>query len=217
MSEVFTIEIHPCIRVVGVLLPQGHDLLWRRKAHLYMVTPKEWPIHEGFRNRIQEDGRISLHGEFNIRRGKLIREDKVKAFRQVNWYFIRVQEVFWKDLFERGIIFSMVSHWLNPEICATPPMLIPKLEMRLHVPKGMLTSVPEPEPENNPLILNLWEHAAVYFPGEPEVPDAYDEFVLGEICEYDYIDRGHLPRGSNVPFLLSFETVREAIMSILRT
>ena len=44
MSEVFTIEIHPCIRVVGVLLPQGHDLLWKRKAHLYMVPPHCCPL-----------------------------------------------------------------------------------------------------------------------------------------------------------------------------
>ena len=29
-------DIHPNIRVVGELLPQGHDLLWRRRARLYM-------------------------------------------------------------------------------------------------------------------------------------------------------------------------------------
>lgn len=214
MNDEITFEVHPCIRVVGELLPQGHELPWRRKAVLYMVSPKEWPVPEGFRERL-EDGRVRLNGEFRVRRGKIIGEDRDKAMRQVNWYFIRVQVMFWKDLFAKGIIFGLVSRNLNPEIRITPPMVIPELEMRLLVPKGMLDCVPESEPENNPVFLNLYEHTTLYFPGEPEAPDTYDEFVLGKICEYDYISRGHLPRGTNTPFLLCFDTVRAAILEIL--
>lgn len=94
-------------------------------------------------------------------------------------------------------------------------MLIPKLEMRLFVPKGILDCVPEPEPEKTPKYLNLYQHTTMYFPGEPEAPDSYDEFFLGEIYEDDYIERGHLPRGTNTPFLLCFDTVRAAIQEIL--
>ena len=214
MNDEITFEVHPCIRVVGELLPQGHELPWRRKAVLYMVPPKEWPVPEGFRERL-EDGRVRLNGEFRVRRGKIIGEDRDKAMRQVNWYFIRVQVMFWKDLFAKGIIFGLVSRNLKPEIRTTPPMVIPKLEMRLLVPKGMLDCVPESEPENNPVFLNLYEHTTLYFPGEPEAPDSYDEYFLGEIYEDDYIERGHLPRGTNTPFLLCFDTVRAAILEIL--
>lgn len=133
----------------------------------------------------------------------------------MNWYFIRVQVMFWKDLFAKGIIFGLVSRNLNPEIRITPPMVIPKLEMHLFVPKGMLSSVPKPEPENSPIFLNHYHHTTMYFPGEPEAPDSYDEYFLEEIYEDDYIERGHLPRRTNTPFLLCFDTVRAAILEIL--
>ena len=92
-------------------------------------------------------------------------------------------------------------------------MVLP--EMHLLVPKGMLGRMPEPEPENPPMFLNLYEHTTVYFPDEPEASDAYDEFFLGDICEFEYIVRGNLSRGTNTPFILSFDTVRAAIHEIL--
>ena len=82
-------DIFANITVVGELLDQGHDLPWRRRAHLYIVVPKEWTIPSGFSDRIMPAGYLNvteatlvrLPAEFQIRRGKLIREDRYKASR----------------------------------------------------------------------------------------------------------------------------------------
>lgn len=217
MNEELSFEVHPCIQVVGELLPRDHRLSWRRKAILYMVPPKEWPVPEVFRKRL-ENGKVRLNGEFRVRKGKIIGEYGDKAKRQVNWYFIRVQMVFWKDLFAKGIIFSLYSRKCQKskwDIYITQELSIPKLEMHLLVPKGMLDRVTETESKTNPIFLDLYTQTTIYFPEEPEDPDNYDEFVLGEIYELDYMVNSNIPRGTNTPFLFCFDTVRAAIQEIL--
>lgn len=219
-------DIHPDLRVVGELLEQGHDLLWRRRTHLYIVVPKEWTIPAGFSDRVMPESYLDINdarlvrlpSEFRLRRGKLISEDRYKASRHVRWFQYRVEEEYWKDLFAKGVILELMTRDLDPTIRATPPMMLPQVEVRVFVPRTLphrLPSVKEMDEAiiHRPCKLGLFETISCeFFPSEPESTDGYDAFVLLErIHDRDYYS------SINETFLvfLDFESVRKRIQAIL--
>lgn len=217
-------DIFADITVVGELLEQGHDLPWRRRAHLYIVVPKEWVIPSGFSDRIMPDGYLGINdaalvripSEFRILRGKLVREDRDKASRHVMWFQYRVEEEYWKDLFDKGVILELVTRDLDPKIRTTAPMMLPQEEVRILVPKALphrLPSVEEKQEERVHLAfrMSLLETCAFY-PEEPESGDDYDEFVLLErISDYEY----YCSINDTFVVFLDFESVRKRIQAIL--
>ena len=199
----YTFEIHPNIRVVGELLPQGHDLLWRRRARLYMEVPAEWPVPKGFRDRLK-DGRIPLDGDFRIRRGKLIRQDWHEAWQQVSWYYMEVQEIYWKDLFSKGIILAFDSYKINEFALSCP---WDSLGVRVLVPKSIPHRAPdEKEKFNSLLIVLVKNHTTKYYPSQPLSLEDYDDFPVGTTTDYDL---------SQMIYVDDFESARKTISGIL--
>lgn len=219
-------DIHPGLRVVGELLDQGHDLLWRRRAHLYIVVPKEWTIPAGFSDRVMPEGYLDINdaklvrlpSEFRLRRGKLISEDRYKASRHVQWFQYRVEEEYWKDLLGKGIILELVTRDLDPTIRATPPIMLPQVEVRVLVPRALPHRLPSVEEMDEGIFhrackLGLFETISYkFYPNEPESTDDYDEFVLFDrIYDCDYYP------SINETFLVfsDFESLRKRIQAIL--
>lgn len=220
-------NIHPDLRVVGELLDQGHDLLWRRRAHLYMVVPLTWTIPSGFSDRVMPAGYLDvtdgtlvrLPSEFRIRRGKLVREDRNKAMQHINWFCHRVQEEFRKELYNKGIILLCVTKDVDPEIRMTPPRLFPEVEIRILVPKSLPHRLPNPEEQQNTLTSRAWRqlgagftYKTAYYPNEPEHLDDYDEFPCLDISGHKILSSNH------GPYLLfnTFEPLRQAVSDIWR-
>lgn len=197
-----TFDIHPDIRVVGELLPQGHDLLWRRRACLYMEVPSEWPIPKGF-DRL-DDGRIPLEGDFRIRRDKLIRQDWHEALRQVSWFYMKVQEIYWKGLFSKGIILAFDLYKIDEYALSYP---WDSLGVRVLVPKSLPHRLPdEKEKEGSLLITLLQDHTTKYCPSMPESLEDYDDFPVGTTTDYDL---------TQMIYVDDFESARKTISSIL--
>ena len=197
-----TFDIYPHIRVVGELLPQGHDLLWRRLVRLYMEVPAEWPVPERFAH--MEDGRIPLDGDFRIRRGKLIRQDWHEAWQQVSWYYMEVQEVYWKDLFSKGIILAFDSYKINEFALSCP---WDSLGVRVLVPKSLPHRSPDAKEKESSLLITLVKnHTTRYYPSEPLSLEDYDDFPVGTTTDYDL---------SQMIYVDDFESARKTISGIL--
>lgn len=212
------------LTVVGELLDQGHDLLWRRRAHLYIVVPKEWSIPSGFSARVMPEGYLGINdaslvrlpSEFRILRGELVREDRDKASRHVRWFQSRVEEEYWKDLFGKGAILELVTVDLDPTIRTTAPMMLPREEVRLLVPKALPHRLPSVEEMHEASLHQAFRMSMLetyeFYPGEPNNPDDYDEFVLVDRIRYhEYYNSIN---GTFVVFL-DFESVRKQIQAIL--
>lgn len=219
-------NIHPDLGVVGELLDQGHDLLWRRRAHLYMVVPLTWTIPSGFSDRVMPAGYLGitdatlvrLPSEFRIRRGKLISEDRYKASRHVRWFQYRVEEEYWNNLYSKGIILTMVTKDINPEIRMTPPMSLPETEIRILVPKSLPHRIPHAKEQDEALMSQIWRQGSFFtyetrfFPSEPNNFENYDEFLVQEQihdCNYYF--------SINDTFLVffDFEPLRKRIQDII--
>ena len=196
-------DIYPYIHVVGELLPLGHDLLWRRRARLYMEVPAEWPVPKSFQDRM-EDGRIPLIGDFRICRVKLIRQDWHEAWRQVSWFYMEMQDVFWKGLFSRGIIVALDSHKINEHAMTHPWQR--SMNVRILVPKSMPHKAPDAKDKENSLLTVLYEPVTRYYPAGPQSPEDYDDFLVGSACDYDL---------SEALFMDDFESIRKNISGIL--
>lgn len=147
-----TFDIFPHSRVVGEILPQGHDLLWRHRVQLYMEVPSEWPVPDEFRDQVK-DGRIKLYGKFRTFRGKLIRTDRYKAWSQIDYFYSSMQELYWKTLFAKGIILAVYSHVIDEYalVCSE----FHPLPVRMLVPKSLPHRIPEKREMENSLLLDL--------------------------------------------------------------
>lgn len=197
-------NIHPDLRVVGEMLDQGHDLLWRRRARLYMEVPHEWPVPDEFLD-CMKDGRIKLYGTFRIFRGKLIRSDQYDAWLQVNHFYASMQELYWKTLFAKGIILAVYSHIID-EYALVSSEFYP-LPVRMLVPKSLPHRIPEKREMENSLLLDLLEKNDIkYYPTEPLSLDDYDDFPIGFTNNYSL---------SQAIFVDDFESARKTIADIL--
>ena len=196
--------LHPDLRVVGELLPQGHDLLWRRRVQLYMEVPSEWSVPDEFRDRVK-DGRIKLYGKFRTFQGKLIRSDRYKAWLQINHYYASMQELYWKALFSKGIILAVESNKIDEY--ALVSFEFQPLPVRMLVPKSLPHKVPEESDMENSLLVSLfWKNDIKYYPAEPLSLDDYDDFPIGFTNQYDL---------SQSIFVDDFESARKTIADIL--
>lgn len=197
-------NLHPDLRVVGELLPQGHDLLWRRRTLLYMEVTSEWPVPDEFRDQVK-DGRIKLYGKFRTFRGKLIRTDRYKAWSQIDHYYASMQELYWKALFAKGIILAVYSHVIDEYalVCSE----FSPLPVRMLVPKSLPHRIPEKREMENSLLLELLEKNDIkYYPTEPLSLDDYDDFPIGVTNNYSL---------SQEIFVDDFESARKTIADIL--
>lgn len=197
-------NLHLDLRVVGELLPQGHDLLWRRRALLYMEVPSEWPVPDEFRDQVK-DGRIKLYGKFRTFRGKLIRTDRYKAWSQIDYFYSSMQELYWKTLFAKGIILAVYSHVIDEYalVCSE----FHPLPVRMLVPKSLPHRIPEKREMENSLLLDLLKKNDIkYYPTEPLSLDDYDDFPIGVTNNYSL---------SQEIFVDDFESARKTIADIL--
>lgn len=219
-------NIHPDLRVVGELLDPGHDLLWRRRAHLYMVVPLTWTIPSGFLDRIMPAGYLGitdatlvrLPAEFQIRRGKLISEDRYKASRHVRWFQYRVEEEYWNNLYGKGIIVAMVTKNVNPEIRMTPPMSVPETEIRILVSKSLPHRLPNAEEQEETFMSQIlrmgsfFTYETRFFPSEPDNLADCNEFLVQErIHDCDY----YSSINDTFPVFFDFEPIRKRIQDII--
>lgn len=197
-------NIHPNLRLVGELLSQEHDLLWRRRALLYIEVPSEWPVPDEFRDQVK-DGRIKLYGKFRTFRGKLIRTDRYKAWSQIDHFYSSMQELYWKTLFAKGIILAVYSHVIDEYalVCSE----FHPLPVRMLVPKSLPHRIPEKREMENSLLLELLEKNDIkYYPTEPLSLDDYDDFPIGVTNNYSL---------SQEIFVDDFESARKTIADIL--
>lgn len=210
-------DIHSDLSVVGELLEQGHDLLWRRRAHLYMVVPLTWTIPSGFSDRVMPEGYLGvtdatlvrLPSEFRILRGKLVREDRDKAMHHINWFCSRVQEEFWKELYAKGIVLT-VKAYQSPANAFTMPWY-PKKHIGVLVPKSLPHRQQDENEMREIMVAKLWNHTSEYYPQEPDCMEDYDEFDCLDVFDIEILPSA---RG---PYLLfkTFEPLRQAISDIL--
>ena len=199
-------NIHPNLRLVGELLSQEHDLLWRRRALLYMEVPSEWPVPDEFRDQVK-DGRIKLYGKFRTFRGKLIRTDRYKAWSQIDHFYSSMQELYWKTLFAKGIILAVYSPVIDEYalVCSE----FHPLPVRMLVPKSLPHRIPEKREMENSLLLDLLEKNDIkYYPADPLSLDDYDDFPIGFTNNYSL---------SQAIFVDDFESARKTIADILCT
>ena len=197
-------NIHPNLRLVGELLSQEHDLLWRRRALRYIEVPSEWPVPDEFRDQVK-DGRIKLYGKFRTFRGKLIRTDRYKAWSQIDHFYSSMQELYWKTLFAKGIILAVYSHVIDEYalVCSE----FHPLPVRMLVPKSLPHRIPEKREMENSLLLELLEKNDIkYYPTEPLSLDDYDDFPIGVTNNYSL---------SQEIFVDDFESARKTIADIL--
>ena len=199
-------NIHPDLRIVGELLPQGYDLLWRHRVQLYMEVPCEWPVPDEFRDRVK-DGRIKLYGKFHTFRGKLIRSDRYKAWDQIDHYYASMQELYWKALFSKGIILAVESYKIDEYTLVSFEFL--PLLVRMLVPKSLPHKAPEIRDMENPLLVSLLEKNDIkYYPADPLSLDDYDDFPIGVTNNYSL---------SQEIFVDDFDSARKTIADILCT
>lgn len=203
-TVMLTFDIFPHSRVVGEILPQGHDLLWRHRVQLYMEVPSEWPVPDEFRDQVK-DGRIKLYGKFRTFRGKLIRTDRYKAWSQIDYFYSSMQELYWKTLFAKGIILAVYSHVIDEYalVCSE----FHPLPVRMLVPKSLPHRIPEKREMENSLLLDLLKKNDIkYYPTEPLSLDDYDDFPIGVTNNYSL---------SQEIFVDDFESARKTIADIL--
>ena len=198
-------NLHPDLRLVGELLPQGYDLLWRRRARLYMEVPHEWPVPDEFLD-CMKDGRIKLYGKFRTFQGKLIRSDRYKAWLQIDHYYASMQELYWKALFSKGIILAVESYKIDEYTLVS--FEFQPLPVRMLVPKSLPHKVPEKSDMENPLLVSLLfgKTDIKYYPADPLSLDDYDDFPIGFTNQYDL---------SQSIFVDNFESARKTIADIL--
>lgn len=198
--------LHPDLRIVGELLSQGYDLLWRHRVQLYMEVPSEWPVPDEFRDQVK-DGRIKLYGKFRTFRGKLIRTDRYKAWSQIDHFYSSMQELYWKTLFAKGIILAVYSHVID-EYALVCSEFYP-LPVRMLVPKSLPHRIPEKREMENSLLLELLEKNDIkYYPTEPLSLNDYDDFPIGVTNNYSL---------SQAIFVDDFDSARKTIADILCT
>ena len=196
--------LHPDLVVVGELLPQGHDLLWRRRACLYMEVPHEWPVPDKFLDCVK-DGRIMLYGTFRIFRGKLIRSDQYDAWLQVNHFYASMQELYWKNLFAKGIILAVESYTIDEY--SLVHFEFQPLQVRILVPKSLPHKTLELRNKENSLLSSiLAKNNIKYYPTGPSSLDDYDDFPIGFTNKYNLFQ---------AIFVDDFESARKTIADIL--
>lgn len=218
--KMLDIELDNGIRIVGELTGQGPDLLGRRSAELYMAASKDWPVPTAYQEVLMPDGTlgiadanlIRLRGEYRVRRDDVIRKDWSKVSRRVYWFYHKVQQAFWTDLFSKGIILAIEDYDFDSEDIRPNPLDTPKRLIRLLIPKSLPHRLPNDVTEDLKF-KHLWEHHTQYLPQEPENRDDYDEYVYGEL-DAERISGGN-PYFGNTPCFRDFEPVRLAIRTVL--
>jgi hypothetical protein len=219
-AKMLVIELDNGIRIVGELTGKGPDLLGRRPAELYMAVPKTWPVPPAYQEVLMPDGTlgiadanlIRLRGEYRVRRDDVIRKDWPKVSRRVYWFYHKVQQAFWTDLFSQGIILAIEDYDLDYEHIRSNPLDTPKRLIRFLIPKSLPHKLPDDVPEDLKF-KHLWEHHDQYLPQEPESRDNYDEYIYGEL-DADEVSGGN-PCFGNTPGFRDFEPVRHAIQMVL--
>lgn len=218
--KMLDIELDNGIRIVGELTGKGPDLLGRRPTGLYMAAPKTWPVPPAYREVLMPDGTlgiadanlIRLRGEYRVRRDDIIRKDWPKVSRRVYWFYHKVQQAFWTDLFSTGIILAIENYDLDSDYVRGSPLDTPKRLIRFLIPKSLPHKLLDNVPEDLKF-KHLCEHYAQYLPQEPENRDDYDEYVYRELAADEV--SGSSPCFGNMPRFRNFEPVRHAIQTVL--
>ena len=219
-----SIDLDIGIHVVGEPIEQGYKLFARKRAKLYMIVPKSWPIPDGYVERLMPEGTLgitdenvlSLNGEYRLRREGIISEDWQKASRQIDWFYHRVQQAFWDEVFEKGVVVAIDKGRNN-----YPPGVISLIApgttiyVDFLIPKSLPHKMPTKAKQRDAFRGIFWQEDIVYYPAEPKCKEDYDVYAYGDI------DMGVVYNGNNdtrfnlLSFFHNFEAVRAAIQEIL--